>query len=120
MSIIYGLVLVSHLIGMAWLVGSYLVTVTSGGPPRVLLGMQRGAEIAFLAGLVLVGLRASGAYDHPDGDVDNVRIAVKLAVAVVVIGLASRYRGAQSQPAGVVHAIGALAVLNVLVAVLWT
>ena len=116
MSIIYGLLLVLHLIGMASVVGSYLVTARA---PKVLPGMLHGALLAIVTGVIMVGLRSSGAHDSPDGDVDHAKIGVKLLVALVVAALAFRYRRTAA-PAGVVHAIGALAVLNVVVAVLWT
>jgi hypothetical protein len=116
MSIVYGLLVVLHLIGMASVVGSYLVTARA---PKVLPGMLHGALTALVTGVILVGLRSSGAYDSPDGDVDNTKIGVKLLVALGIVALAWRYRR-RDAPAGVVHAIGGLAVLNVAVAVLWT
>ncbi len=120
MDIVYGLLVVLHLLGMAAIVGSWLATVRH---PRVLPGMVHGALTQLVTGVALVGLLSSGALgDEEAEEVDNAKIGVKLVVALVVAVLAwvNRRRGAESVPAGVFHAIGGLAVLNVVIAVLWT
>lgn len=116
MSLVYDLLVVLHLLGMAAIVGTYLVALRT---PRVLPGMLHGALTALVTGVILVGLREADVVDG-HGEVDQTKIAVKLLVALVVAALAWVYRKRQdAAPAGVVHAIGGLAVLNVLVAVLW-
>ena len=70
-------------------------------------------------GLILVGL-AEGALDL---EVNQTKIGVKLVVAIAVAALteiaAARARKGQPVAGGMVHAAGALAVVNVLVASLW-
>jgi hypothetical protein len=116
MEIVYHLVVVLHLVGMAIVVGGWLAVVRA---PRLLPGMLHGALTQLVTGIVLVGMRESGAVEA-DLPLDRAKVAVKLAVALVVTVLlwVNRKRG-DDVPAGVVHAIGGLALLNVFVAVLW-
>ncbi len=81
--------------------------------------MLHGALTQLVTGIALVGMRESGVAES-DVPLDNAKIAVKLAVALVVTVLlwVNRRRG-DDVPAGVVHAVGGLALLNVFVAVLW-
>ena len=118
MDVVRDLLVVVHLVGMALVVGGWLAVVRQ---PRVLHSVVWGARIQILSGIALVGLHESGALDDAGGgELDQAKIGVKLLVAVVVTGLAeaNRRRGTAVKPP-VFHAIGALAVLNVLVAVLW-
>jgi|SRR3954451_9701584 hypothetical protein len=117
MSIVYGLLVVLHLIGMASIVGSYLMVVRA---PRFVPGFLHGALLQLVTGLVMVGLRDAKVYDDPDGELNNTKIAVKLLLALVIAGLAWVNRKRDDTSAGLVHAIGGLAVVEVLVAVLWT
>lgn len=121
MDFLYNLFVVTHMLGLAALVGGYLVAVTrqaEGLVPNTV--MLWGARLQLLTGLILVGL-ASGAMD--DMEVNNTKIAVKLVVALAVAALteiaAGRSRRGQLVAAGMVHAAGALAIVNVLVASLW-
>ena len=69
-----------------------------------------------MTGLVLAGLLESGAVDD---EPNRTKLAVKLLVAVVVVALVESNHKKDPVPAGVFHAVGALALLNVLVAILW-
>lgn len=110
---LFGLLVVTHLLGMAAIVGSWMVAVRS---PKVLPPMVYGAAIQLVTGLALVGLAASGTVVR---EVDDAKIAVKLVVALIVAFLVVLHQPKRSVSKGVLHAIGGLAVLNVLVAVLW-
>ena len=121
MDFVYHLVVVAHMLGLAALVGGYLVAATRRAEPLVPnTVMVWGARIQLLTGVLLVGL-AQGALDM---DVNNTKIGVKLIVAIAVAALteiaAGRARRGQPVPAGMVHGAGGLALLNVLVASLWT
>jgi hypothetical protein len=116
MSIVYNLLVVLHLIGMASIVGSYLVVVRS---PRFVPGFLHGALTQLVTGLAMVGLRESKVYDDPDGPINNTKIGVKLLIALVVTVLAWVNRKRNDTSTGVVHAIGGLALVNVFIAVLW-
>lgn len=120
MEFLYNLIVVCHMLGLAALVGAYLVAVSQSKTalvPNVV--MVWGARIQLLTGLILVGL-AEGALDM---DVNNTKIAVKLVVAIAVAAFteiaAAKARKGQPVAAGMVHAAGVLAIVNVLVASLW-
>jgi hypothetical protein len=120
MQTVYDLLLVTHLLGMAALVGGYAVAATRRSTSLVPnTVMVWGARLQVVTGLLLVGV-AEGALD---GELDNVKIGVKLVVALVVAALveiaAGRGRRQETGAAGTVHAAGLLGVVNVLVAVLW-
>ena len=108
------------MLGLASLIGGYLVAVTrssQGLVPNTV--MVWGARVQVLTGLILVGV-AQGALD---AEVNNTKIAVKLVIALAVAGLtevaAARARKDKPVAAGMVHGAGLLAVVNVLVATLW-
>lgn len=114
MDVVYGLVVVLHLLGMAGVVGGWLATVRR---PQVVPAMLHGALTALVTGILLVGL----AYARGEGDdVDNVKITFKLAVALAIAVLVWVNRRREDVPGPLVHLVGGLGVLNVAVAVLWT
>ena len=116
MSVLYNIVVVIHLLGMAAVVGGYLTVLRQ---PRVLGIMRDGAGTALLAGIVLVGLAESDAVDK---DLNHAKMGVKLVVALVVLALA--IVGAKRDREGkdtalLAHLVGGLAILNVVVAAVW-
>jgi hypothetical protein len=114
MELLTHLVVVLHLLGLAAIIGS-AVFVARGVPTPALVW---GARAQILTGLILVGLGEAG-----DDPVNHTKIGVKLLVALGVAACAeiaaARERRGQGNPQ-LVHAAGGLAVLNTLVAVLWT
>ncbi len=114
MAILYGVIVVLHLIGMAGVVGGWMSTVRT---PRVVPAMVQGSLVSLVTGLLLVGL----AYPVFDGDgIDNVKITVKLVVALTIAVLVWVNRRRDAVPRGLLSLIGGLALLNVAVAVLWS
>jgi hypothetical protein len=109
-------ILAVHFLGLAAIVGAFFVQMRAkdGFATGVVLA---GAITQVVTGLALVGVRQAS-----DLDVNNVKIAVKLGIAVVVLVAAivahvQRGRGGKVKPA--FHTAGGLAIVNVLVAVLW-
>lgn len=113
---LYKIVVVLHLIGMAMIVGGWLAQLRAPHP-TITPGIVHGALVQIVTGMILVSLASSGAVDR---EVDNAKIAVKLVVAAAVAGVAvvGNARGREA-PAALAHAAGGLAVANVAVAVLW-
>ena len=105
---------VLHLLGLAAIIGS-AVFVSRGTPTPALVW---GARAQIITGVVLVGLSEAGDYQ-----LNHTKIGVKLLIAIVVVACAEiaagRERRGQGNPQ-LVHAAGALAVLNIAIAVLWT
>lgn len=120
MDFLYNLMVVGHMLGLAALVGGYFVAVTRSAegllPNQV---MVWGARVQLLTGLALVGI-AEGALD---GDINNMKIGVKLVISVAVVALteiaAARARKGKPVAAGLVHSAGLLGVVNIFVASLW-
>ncbi|WP_104522372.1 hypothetical protein [Blastococcus atacamensis] len=118
------LLVVVHILGLSLIIGPFLFQVSrkAGFEPRL---MQIGALVQLVSGLALVGVR-----EADDLPVDHAKIGVKLVVtvlAVVTVFLAARKQRAAAagqadpkSPLPFFHATGALAILNVLIAVLWT
>jgi hypothetical protein len=115
---VYNLVLVLHFLGLASLLGGWLVQMRARGERYVSPAMLHGVLTLLVSGVVLVGL-AEGV-DSLERDIDNAKIAVKLGVALVVAVLCWVNRRRQVVPDGLYFVIGALAVTNVVVAVFWS
>ena len=113
MEILVHVFVVLHLLGMAAIIGSAVFVARGAVTPALVWG----ARAQLLTGILLVGLVQAN-----DEEVDNTKIAVKLLVAVAVVACAeiaaAKERKGEGRPQ-LVNAAGALAVLNVLVAVLW-
>ncbi len=108
---------VVHFIGLASLLGGFLVQA-SAAQKVVNNAMLHGVLTQLVTGLALVGvLQAMGDDAEP---VNNAKIAVKLVVLLVILGLVWTNRKKPQVATGVWGAIGGLTVLNIVVAVFWT
>ncbi len=114
--------LIAHFIGLAAILGPFL-DQWRADVKRVTQTMVWGARAQLLTGLLLVGVAEMNDYD-----VDHGKIAVKLLVAIAVAGAAEvgakRTKALSGEaPAGTVTTlwwlVGALTVVNVIVAVVW-
>lgn len=108
--------LAAHILGLAAIVGTFFVQM------RAKDGFATGVVLAGAITQVVTGLALVGVREATDLGVDNVKIAVKLGIAVIVLVAAivahvQRRRGGKVKPA--FHTAGGLAVVNILVAVLW-
>lgn len=116
MEILKNVVLALHIIGVVALLGGvlYQIGAMRQGKARVLPAMMHGAWTMLVTGIILVGLQ------YPLGnEVNNAKIAVKLAVliAIIVIALVNRKRDVVA--AWVLPVIGGLTVVNILLATVW-
>lgn len=115
MTFVYNLVVVTHLLGMAAVVGGYVAS-----QPRVSELMVWGARAQILTGIVLVGMAES---IHSLGKETNMpKVITKLVVAVLVAAFAEMGRADAKRGKAVpwmTHAAGGLAILNVFIAALW-
>lgn len=106
-----------HLVGMAILVGSFILNMRAKSNFPFTL-MVWGASIQLATGTILVGL----AYMAGD-DVDNLKITVKALLATGA--LIAAILGAKRQSHGdtklqpFFHAAGGLAFISLIIAVLW-
>lgn len=106
-----------HLLGMAVIVGGWLVARGKAGFPTAVVW---GARAQLVTGIFLVGLFE--ATKDPGQSLNNTKIAVKLLVALAVVAFAEigRARAKRDEASGThLDVAGAGGVLNVLVAALW-
>ena len=121
MDILHSIVLTLHFLGLAAIIGAFFVQIRRKSD-FVLIPTLIGAITQVVTGLLLVGLAQAAIAAGADSEVNNAKIAVKLIIAVIVLGAAFaavvvQKRGGRVQP--FFHAAGGLAVINVLVAVFW-
>lgn len=113
MEFVEKVLLVLHFVGLASLLGGFLVQLSSS--PRVVNpAMFHGALTQLVTGVLLVGVE-----EGMDEAVNHAKIGVKLAVLLVILGLVVANRRKASVPTGIWAAIGGLTVLNVVLAVFW-
>ncbi len=114
MDFLVHLFVVAHLLGMAAIVGSAVFVARGAVTPALVWG----ARAQLVTGIILVGL-----VQMNEEEVDNTKIGVKLLVAVAVVACAeiaaAKERKGEGARPQLVHAAGALALLDVLIAVLW-
>ncbi len=118
MDVVYRLLVVLHFLGMASLIGGWLVQLRARGERHVSLAMIRGVVTQLVTGVIMVGL-AEGV-ESLDRDIDRAKIGVKLLVALVVAVLCFANRRRPTLPDGLYLLIGLLSVADVVVAVFWT
>lgn len=120
MDFVYSLILILHFIGLASVVGGFLVQMRS--PQKgVNPAMLHGALTQLVTGLLLVGLPEMGVALPHDGweSWDHAKIAVKLVITIVITVLAFVGRRKPLPQTGLWGAIGALSIANIVIAVLW-
>ncbi|MFI9204794.1 hypothetical protein [Streptomyces sp. NPDC053048] len=105
-----------HIIGIASLLGGFLTQMKAmgRGEARMVPAMLHGALTMLVTGVALVGLHQ--AKDHT---LNNVKLGLKLALLVVILGLVYVKRDDEKVPTPVFGAVGALTIANVFVAVMW-
>jgi hypothetical protein len=120
MQILATVLVILHFIGLAFLLGSFLVQVKdiAKGKGRVLRGMVDGSLLQLITGLALTGIYSAGLIEGEE--VDNAKIAVKLVVLLVIVALVFVFRKREIAPSWVLWAIGGLTTVNVVLAVAWT
>lgn len=116
MEILKNIVLALHILGVVALLGGvvYQVKPMRAGKARVLPAMMHGAWTMLVTGVVLVGLQ------YPLGhEVNNAKITVKLLVLIAILVIALINRKKDPVASWVLPTIGALTVINVLLATVW-
>ena len=106
-----------HIIGIASLLGGFLTQMKAmgEGTARFSPAMLHGALTMLVTGAILVGLNQAD--DH---HVNNIKIGIKLALLIVILGLVYVKRDDEKVDKGLFGLVGALTAANVFIAVLWT
>ena len=116
MEFIYDLVVILHFIGLAIVVGGFIVQISSS-EKGVNAAMFHGALTQLVTGLILVGMVEGGAVDE---EINMTKISVKLAIVLVVTVLAFMGRKKTPPQVALWGAIGVLSIANIFIAVLWS
>ncbi|MFD1661595.1 hypothetical protein ACFSL4_26165 [Streptomyces caeni] len=105
-----------HIIGIGALLGGFLTQMKAmgQGTARFVPAMLHGALTMLVTGVALVGVNE--AQDHT---LNMVKIGIKLAVLVVILGLVYVKRDEERVQAPLFGLVGALTCVNIFIAVLW-
>ncbi|MET9820747.1 MULTISPECIES: hypothetical protein [unclassified Streptomyces] len=106
-----------HIIGIAALLGGFLTQMKAmgQGAARFTPAMLHGALTMLVTGVALIGLNQA-----QDTAVDNVKMGVKLAVLIVILGLVYVKRDDEKVEKPLFGLVGLLTLVNIFIAVLWT
>ena len=120
MDIVYDIILILHFIGLASVVGGFLVQMKSadrGANPA----MVHGALTQLVTGLLLVGLPEMGVATPYTGweAWDHTKIAIKLILTVIITILAFVGPRKPRSQTGIWGAIGGLSIATIVIAVVW-
>ncbi|MFD3336746.1 hypothetical protein ACFWV1_29540 [Streptomyces sp. NPDC058700] len=117
MDVLINVFVALHIIGIASLLGGFLTQMKAmgTGTARFSPAMLHGALVMLITGVALVGLNQAD-----DQTVNNIKIGVKLAVLVVILGLVYVKRDEERVDKGLFAAVGALTTANIFIATLWT
>ena len=112
MEIVRDVLLILHFIGLASLLGGFMVQM-SATEKVVNPAMLHGALTQLVTGIGLLGTA------HALGYANDIKATVKLALLLVIMALVFRFRGRGTVPVPVWGAIGGLTVVVIALAVLW-
>ncbi|AZS85545.1 hypothetical protein ACIQKE_17280 [Streptomyces griseoviridis] len=117
MDVLIHLFVALHIVGIAALLGGFLTQLKAmgRGDARFVPAMLHGALTMLVTGAVLVGLNQAD--DHP---VNNIKIGLKLALLVVVLGLVYVKRDDEKVDRNLFGLVGLFTTANIFIAVLWT
>ena len=115
MDFVRNTLLVLHFIGLASLLGGFMVQIART-PRMVNNAMLHGALTQLVTGLLLVGSLEGDDQE----DVNHAKVGAKLLVLVVILVLILVNRKKPSISTAVWAAIGGLTVLNIVIAVFWS
>ncbi|MFF4964809.1 hypothetical protein [Streptomyces sp. NPDC001037] len=106
-----------HIIGIAALLGGFLTQMKAmgQGTARFVPGMLHGAFTMLVTGVALVGLNEADGHH-----VNTIKIGVKLAVLIVILGLVYVQRDEEKVDKRVFGLVGLLTMVNIFIAVLCT
>mgnify|MGYP007049616660 CR=1 FL=1 len=112
---------VLHLVGMAALLGGFLVQIKAlrAKTAEILPAMVHGAWTSFITGLLLVGVREWELAMGGGEDLDHSKIAIKSVVVLIILVLVMLNRKKKPVAGSVLGTVGGLTLLNVVLAVFW-
>ncbi|CAL9536078.1 hypothetical protein ACH4LN_26360 [Streptomyces albus] len=105
-----------HIIGIGALLGGFFTQMKAmgKGEARIAPGMLHGALTMLVTGVAMIGL-----HQADDSPVNNIKMAVKLALLVVILGITYVKRDDEKVSTPLFGAVGLLTMINIFIAVLW-
>lgn len=112
---------VLHLVGMAALLGGFLVQIKAlkAKTAEILPAMVHGAWTSLVTGVLLVGVAQWELALGGGEELDHSKIAIKSVVVAIIVTLVMIHRKKKPVSGSVLGTIGALTFLNVVLAVFW-
>ena len=117
MTFVYNALVVLHFIGLASLIGGFLVQMRSA-EKGINPAMWHGALTQVVTGVLLVGIASAGLLGE-DETVNHQKVGVKLVIALVVAVIAFVGRRRSGAQTALWAAAGGLSIANVIIAVFW-
>ncbi|MFE0649044.1 hypothetical protein ACFVZH_10695 [Streptomyces sp. NPDC059534] len=116
MDVLINVFVALHIIGIASLLGGFLTQMKAmgTGTARFSPAMLHGALTMLVTGVALVGLNQAD-----DQTVNNLKIGIKLAILVVILGIVYVKRDEEKVDKGLFAAVGGLTMANIFIATLW-
>ena len=115
MDFLHSFLVFLHILGAGIIVGIWVAKIKN---PTVMPGQFHAALLQLVTGLLLVGLA-----EMDDYDVNHIKIAVKLvlALAIAVLAFIGQRRYKKDQPVSglLANGVGILTVLNIALATMW-
>ncbi|UPO77980.1 MULTISPECIES: hypothetical protein [Arthrobacter] len=115
MDFLHSFLVFLHILGAAMVVGIWIARIKN---PTVMPGQFHAALLQLVTGLALVGLNEMG-----DGDVNHLKIGVKLIITLAIAVLAfigqRKYKKDEPVSRTLANSVGILAVVNIAVATMW-
>lgn len=119
--VVKGLLVVLHLVGMAALLGGFLVQIKAlrARTAEILPAMVHGAWTALITGILLVGVREWELAMGGGFELDHTKIAIKSVVSAIVVTIVMLKRKQKPVSGALLGTVGGLTFLNVVLAVFW-
>lgn len=109
---LHTILLILHVISVVLIIGLW---VANFKPPKVLPGQFHAALLAFITGLTMYILATSNG-----AQISHMGYGIKMLIALAIVICAfigqKKYKQGLPVPTGLAHAVGGLAVINVIIA----
>ena len=115
MDFLHNFLVFLHILGAAIIVGIWFARIKN---PTVLPGQFHASLLQLVTGLALVAVNEMG-----DGDVNHLKVGIKLLITLVIAVLAfigqRRYKKDEPVSSGLANGVGILTIVNIAVATMW-